>query len=194
MVRSRLQPHHAPTAAWDEEQRINRLQRVVDFAAGKCDLKDLDVALDSTVPSRDARMAPTAEALARFRSDLESVLIGIAKNEKVALPVEELPRLYITAHQDGLRYSIHKDPENPLPCYTDGMERRWRAIEKLLDERCWRVRICAWEKCQRRLRLFLRRGRSDYCELKHAAAAARARRKQRRMQTDEGEKSNGQGV
>jgi hypothetical protein len=175
MVKSRLQPHHAPTAAWAEEQRINRLQLVVEFATDKnCGLDRFDKLIEFELGGTAVRIGPLADDVERFRSRLESTLVAIASGDRrVKLPSDEFPPLHVSADHDGLHYSA-EDPKTETSEDLHGMARRWRVVERALDGLTRRLRICGW--CRK---LYLRRHRSDYCDLRHSAAAARSRRKQR---------------
>src|SRR5262249_35020823 len=114
------------------------------------------------------QIGPSPDQVEQFRSHLESILASLAQGETVN-PFPSYP-LRVSVDRNGLHYTSEDR--------TD-FAQRWRAWEKALDGRFHRLRICAWFKCRR---LFVRRGRSDYCELKHSAAAQRYRRKQRKLQ------------
>jgi hypothetical protein len=166
MATKRMEKNWAPSAAEVQEGAVRRIQAVVDFALRKITLSDFDLVVGLSIGGSGSEIwIDQADETEHNRSMVESILVTIATGAAAALPDY---RLGVVADRHGT--GLHFSP-------TEGWwPVRWRAIQMALVGQTWRLRICPLQKCRK---LFLKRGRSEYCSLQHQGAAARLRRKER---------------
>jgi hypothetical protein len=186
MSTNRLQ-NRQPTPADLEAARASDLERLVNFATGRCTADELDKLTVSVLGAIESQgPKPTDEQIREFRKELKEGLFKIARGEVWTL---ESPPMKVTVESRGaervVRYRPSQQNAGRIPLW-------WRTVETILATQAWRLRICEGSQERENIPfirkgqsicrpLFVRRGRSDYCDRRHAAAAQRFRHKLRRQ-------------
>ena len=188
MATNNLQRRQTSPAAL-EEQRANQLQRMVDFATRRCGVEDFDILVEYVLGHAESftpegRTGPQTIDLDQaesFRVELERGLQQIADGEACEF---RSPSMQVRVEPRGAKRILCYRPLGELgriPLW-------WRVVEAILSTQAWRLRTCEGYRenipfirkgrslCRP---LFVRRGTSDYCDRKHAAAAQRYRHKLR---------------